>query len=112
MTTVNSRNEFDNFVKNNKYVIVKFKAEWCGPCKKISPFFNQMMSKMDNDVKLLVIDADNNRDICSKYRIRTIPTFISFLNGDPLYIYSTSNTEEIVKFFSDTMKKYVMDKNN
>ena len=112
MVSINSRREFEEYVKNNSYVIVKFKAEWCGPCKKISPFFNNMMSKMDKDVKLLVIDADTNRDICSKYRIRTIPTFISFLNGEPLFIYSTSNTEEIVKFFTETMKMYVKNKNN
>jgi thioredoxin 1 len=60
-------------------VLVKFTAEWCGPCKKIEPVFVDLVNVFN--VKLLEVDVDKCVDVSEAYSISSMPTFIMFKNG-------------------------------
>ena len=98
-----SRAELKEYVKNNKVVIVKFKAEWCGPCKNIEPMTKQLM-EVHNDIKYAIVDVDDGSGIASYLRIRTIPTMVSYLDGDINEFLTSSNQQDIVDFFNKTSK--------
>jgi thiol-disulfide isomerase/thioredoxin len=70
--------EFDEFVQSciqqNQTVVLKFEAEWCGPCKAIAPLFDRLTS---NNPKLRVIkvDVQQHEDLVARYRVKAMPTF-------------------------------------
>tara|TARA_B100001093_G_scaffold298094_1_gene284243 strand:+ start:1077 stop:1415 length:339 start_codon:yes stop_codon:yes gene_type:complete len=97
-----NRDELVEFIKIHKYVIVKVGASWCGPCKRIQPYVDQLFSKMPKDVYLVIVDADEG-DIAAALRVKTLPTFMNFINGDLQDVYSSGNKDEVLKFFNSTL---------
>ncbi len=74
---------FDELVlKSDKLVLVDFWAEWCGPCRMLTPIVEEMSTEYEGKVVIGKIDVDNNPDVCSKYGIRNIPTILFFKNGE------------------------------
>jgi thioredoxin 1 len=55
--------------------VIKFSATWCGPCKALSPIFNEVKSQMP-DVLFQEIDIDQNSDLAIKYNVRGVPTIV------------------------------------
>jgi thioredoxin 1 len=55
--------------------VIKFSATWCGPCKALSPVFNEVRSQMP-DVSFQEIDVDQNSDLAIKYNVRGVPTIV------------------------------------
>ena len=62
-------------------VLVDFWAEWCGPCKMIAPFLEELAGEMDGKVTIAKINIDENPQTPMKYGVRGIPTLILFKNG-------------------------------
>lgn len=65
-------------------VLVDFWAEWCGPCKMIAPFVEELAKEYDGRVKVAKMDVDANPDVPVRYGIRAIPTLIIFKGGKPV----------------------------
>jgi len=101
VTVLKTRQELKNHVKNHEVVIVKFKAEWCGPCKQVAPHIKTLMETF-NKINYVEVDVDDGSNIASYLKIRSIPTIISYVNGDIHEILSSSNTTDITNFFVKT----------
>ncbi|HJD60377.1 MAG TPA: thioredoxin [Rickettsia endosymbiont of Omalisus fontisbellaquei] len=63
-------------------VLVDFWAEWCGPCKMLTPIIDEISKELQGKVKVLKMNIDDNPDTPSKYGIRSIPTVMLFKNGE------------------------------
>jgi thioredoxin 1 len=73
---------FDEIViKADKPVIVDFWAEWCGPCRIISPIINEIAEEYKDKALVGKVDVDNNPNTAARFGIRNIPTVLFFKNG-------------------------------
>ena len=77
-----------------KLVIVDFWAEWCGPCKQLSPIIEKIAAEYaDRGVLLVKINVDENRFIASQFRVQSIPTVYAVFQGQPVADLSQARTE-------------------
>ena len=63
-------------------VLIDFWAEWCGPCKMIGPILEELAEELDDKIKIVKIDVDNNSQTAMKYSIRSIPTLMIIKEGN------------------------------
>lgn len=74
--------EFEEKVlKSDVPVLVDFWAEWCGPCKMLSPIINEIAGEAVG-FKVYSVNADEESDLMTRFQIRAIPTLIVFKNGE------------------------------
>ena len=72
--------EFSDIIESNNVVLVDFSTQWCVPCKKMKPVIEEI-KKENRDVKVVFVDADINKELVKKYKIREVPVFIVFKDG-------------------------------
>ena len=69
-------------IKSEKNVIVDFYADWCGPCKMMSPIIDSIADELGEIVKVAKVNTDENMNLAEQYGIMSIPTIIVFKNGE------------------------------
>ena len=75
--------EFQSFITNNEVVFVDFYANWCGPCKMLAPSIEKLAEEHP-EVKVVKIDVDQETSLAMQYQVQSIPTLITFKNGQPV----------------------------
>ena len=79
---IENRADFKKLVKNVKQVIVKASADWCGPCKQITPYFDEWVEKyFTNEVFIVKLDVDVGRDLATFLKVESIPQIFYFKDG-------------------------------
>ena len=73
--------EFDA-IKDNGVVLVDFYADWCGPCKMISPILEELAKEYEGKVTIVKVNVDENGDLAGRYGVMSIPNLVLFKNGD------------------------------
>ena len=79
---VTDQNFEEQVVQSDKLVLVDFWAEWCGPCRMVSPIVKELADDYENNLIVAKLDVDSNPETSAKYGIRNIPTILFFKNGD------------------------------
>lgn len=77
-------------IKNNEFrseiedgiVLVDFYAQWCGPCRMISPVLEQLHEEYDGKVKFVKVDIDVNLETAKEYGVMSIPNLLIFKDGE------------------------------
>jgi len=92
ITSLSKEQFFEELKKNQTAFIIKFGAEWCGPCQKIDPLVYDWISKMPPEIKCAIIDVDENFEIYaflkSKKMVNGIPAILCYDRGNTNYIPS------------------------
>ncbi len=79
---LNDSNFEEQVLKNENLVLCDFWAEWCGPCKQISPILEELSEELkENKITIVKVNIDENPETPSKYGIMSIPTLLLFKEG-------------------------------
>ncbi len=81
MLEVNDSNFEEIVLKSTKPVIVDFWAEWCGPCRMIGPYIEELGKEFEDRALVVKLNVDDCPEITGKFGIRNIPTVLFFNNG-------------------------------
>lgn len=72
---------FNQIVQQEVPVLIDFKADWCAPCKMMTPILKQVKQNFKDQIKIIKIDIDKNPAVAKKYAVRSVPTLALFING-------------------------------
>ncbi len=69
-------------LESNSVALVDFWAEWCGPCRMLTPIIEELHNDFDGQAKIGKVNVDHNPEISMKYGVRSIPTILILKNGE------------------------------
>ena len=72
----------DQVLNSEKTVLVDFWAEWCGPCRAVSPILDQIAAEYPDKIQLVKVDVDANPQTAAKYQITSIPAMKVYRGGE------------------------------
>lgn len=78
-------NSFGDIVNGKGPVLVDFHATWCGPCQTMSPIVDEVKNHFGSQLRVLKIDVDKNQVAAAKYKVRGVPTFLLFKEGEVVW---------------------------
>ena len=80
-----TKETFRDVINGDTPVLVDFFAEWCGPCKIMTPILQQLREKMKENIRILKLDIDKNPAVASAFQVQGVPTLILFYKGRLLW---------------------------
>lgn len=103
--------DYENNVNEWKYLgdkpaIIDFYADWCGPCKRLSPILEEIAAEYEGEVIIYKVNVDDERDIATAFGIRSLPTlFFIPKQGNPSVVEGFLPKEELYKAMNATILK-------
>ncbi len=83
---ITSENYEEEVMQSDRPVLMDFYADWCGPCKMMSPVIDEIANEMDS-IKVGKINVDENQDLAMEYGVMSIPTIILIKNGEAKKVF-------------------------
>jgi len=80
MKALETKEDFDSFLQENKLAFIDFYADWCGPCRMIAPKIEELATKYTN-IKFAKVNVDENAETAESQSISAMPTFRLFQDG-------------------------------
>ena len=93
-----SENFEEEVLKSEKTVLIDFYADWCGPCKMMSPIIDSIAEEVGDAAKVGKINVDENQELAEKYEVMSIPTILIIKDG-----------EEVKRFVGVTDKSVILE---
>lgn len=82
MESINEANFDEKVIQSSSPALVDFWAEWCGPCKMLTPVLEELSSENASKINIYKVNVDENQQLAVKYGIRSIPTLLLFKGGE------------------------------
>lgn len=102
MKEITSSEQFEQSLTSVNPVFVDFWAEWCGPCRTVSPVVEDLSKEYGDKVDFVKINVDQNSELAQKYNVFSIPTLALFKDGDVVSQKVGSATKESFKTMIDS----------
>ena len=96
---------FEELLGTGKPMVLDFWAEWCGPCRMVSPIIDELAQEYEGRVTIGKINVDENDDVVGRFGIRNIPTVIFFKNGEMVdKIVGATSKDKFKEMFENLLK--------
>ena len=103
ITTMNVK--FNEIIQSNDLVLIDFYADWCGPCKMMSPILQEVKTTLKEAVKIIKVNVDQHQDLASHFMVRGVPTLMLFQQGKMVWRQSgVLSAQDLVKIVSTHTK--------
>lgn len=79
---------FQQLIQSSTPVLVDFYADWCGPCKAMSPVIEQVAGETKGKIRVIKVNIDKSQEAVRRYHINSVPTFMIFKDGQQLWRHS------------------------
>jgi len=83
VSEVTARDFERRVLKAERPVVVDFYADWCAPCRRMSPVIERLASELEGEVEFVKLDIDRAPDLAAAYRVSSIPALLRFEGGRP-----------------------------
>lgn len=101
---LNNENFSKEVKESSKVVLIDFYADWCGPCKMMSPIIDEIAKEVDDRVKICKLNVDESQNIAIEYNVMSIPTLIIFKNGIMVNnVVGLRQKQEILNIINDNL---------
>ncbi|MDR2823563.1 MAG: thioredoxin [Prevotellaceae bacterium] len=90
-------------IESGKSVVIDFWAEWCGPCRMITPMIEELAAEYEGRVEIGKLNVDENAETPEIYGIRNIPTLLFFKNGELKDKYVGAAKKDVLKSKIDAL---------
>ncbi|MCQ2093883.1 MAG: thioredoxin [Bacteroidaceae bacterium] len=88
---------YKEILAQDKLVVLDFWATWCGPCKKIAPFVEQLAEEYADKAIIGKVNVEDEDDLASEYSIRNIPTILYIKNGEVVDKFVGATTKDVLE---------------
>lgn len=95
-----NKEQFEQVLNKEKYVVADFYANWCGPCKMISPILDEI-SKEYTNICFCKIDVDEQDELAMQFRIDYIPNIMLFKDGSKVDSFTGYKNKQEIKAIID-----------
>lgn len=102
---IESREELEKAINDagEKLVVIDFYANWCGPCKIISPKLEELSNQYSDKAVVLKVNVDDNDELALDYNVTSMPTFVFIKNQKVIDVFVGGNPDKLTK----NMEKYI-----